>query len=94
MPEGRLGNGYQIQAGESKVVTTTINAADGATNVNIPGLSSIDHAVAEVEGNPGTNMAQVVEGNDGTVDVTLVAISDGSTVGTAEDITVIAVGDT
>lgn len=92
MPEGSIVGGVRDLPEDTRVVTTTLSLSDGDTNVNVPGLSSIDHVVAQVEENQGTDMVQVAEGNAGTIDVTMVAIADGSSSANTNDCTVIAVG--
>lgn len=93
MPEGSIVGGARDLPEDATVVTTTLELSDGDTNVNVPGISSIDHVVAQVEENLGTDMVQVSEGNAGTVDVTMTAIADANSSANTNDCTIIAVGN-
>lgn len=92
MPSSRLVNDGKELPQDRVIVDETLSLSDGDTNVNVPGISSIDHVVAEVEANQGTDMVQVTEGDPGTIDVTMTAIADASASGNTNDCTVIAVG--
>lgn len=92
MPSSRLVNDGKELPQDRVIVDETLELSDGDTNVNVPGISSIDHVVAEVEANQGTDMVQVTEGDPGTIDVTMTAIADASSSGNTNNCSVIAVG--
>lgn len=92
MPSSRLVNDGKELPQDRAIVDETLELSDGDTNVNVPGISSIDHVYAEVEANQGTDMVQVTEGDPGTIDVTMTSIADASASSNTNNCTVIAVG--